>query len=409
MIHEREDNKQEGEEEEDAQECRMILPALKPPDQKVSVWKVIKDAVGKDLSRFCVPVYFNEPISMLQKVSEIMEYEQLLVNACRPENAQNSIKRILYVSSFAIAQYKCSDHRTNKPFNPILGETFEFLTPQFKYFSEQVCHHPPISACYANSDCYEFWMNTNMKTQFWGKSLEVKPLGYQHVRLHVPMPDGSKKVEHYIVERVSSSVNNLIFGEMYVEHTGVMTVKNLSNGDTCQVEFKKRGWSGKGAYEVEGSAFNAANPSVKQAKIWGKWTETLSIQFQGQPEELIWTANPLPPQSASMYHFTYFTLQLNFLPPQLVNKLPPTDSRLRPDQRALECGDLVKASDEKARLEDKQRKMRKERETQGREYQSKYFEEYFDEESGEKGYRYGIRDYWQDRNKGEFSHLEEIF
>lgn len=69
-----------------------------------------------------------------------------------------------------------------------------------------------------------------------------------------------------------------------------------------------------------------------------------------------------------MYHFTYFTLQLNFLPPQLVGKLPPTDSRLRPDQRALECGDLVKASDEKARLEDKQRKMRKERETQGREY-----------------------------------------
>jgi hypothetical protein len=48
---------------------------LKPPDQKVSVWKVIKDAVGKDLSRFCVPVYFNEPISMLQKVSEAMEYE----------------------------------------------------------------------------------------------------------------------------------------------------------------------------------------------------------------------------------------------------------------------------------------------------------------------------------------------
>jgi hypothetical protein len=46
-------------------EFRTTLPALKPPDQKVSVWKVIKDAVGKDLSRFCVPVYFNEPISML--------------------------------------------------------------------------------------------------------------------------------------------------------------------------------------------------------------------------------------------------------------------------------------------------------------------------------------------------------
>jgi hypothetical protein len=46
-------------------EYRTILPALKPPDQKISIWKVIKDAVGKDLSKFCVPVYFNEPISMV--------------------------------------------------------------------------------------------------------------------------------------------------------------------------------------------------------------------------------------------------------------------------------------------------------------------------------------------------------
>jgi hypothetical protein len=40
-----------------------------------------------------------------------------------------------------------------------------------------VSHHPPISACYAFSPSYEFWMNSNMKTNFWGKSLEVKPLG----------------------------------------------------------------------------------------------------------------------------------------------------------------------------------------------------------------------------------------
>ena len=63
-----------------------------------------------------------------------------------------------------------------------------------------------------------------------------------------------------------------------------------------------------------------------------------------------------------MYNFTYFTLQLNYLPPGLKERLPPSDSRLRPDQRALEEGDLIKAASEKARLEDKQRKMRKERE-----------------------------------------------
>lgn len=77
--------------------------------------------------------------------------------------------------------------------------------------------------------------------------------------------------------------------------------------------------------------------------------------------------------------------------------MPPTDTRLRPDQRALENGDLVRAADEKLRVEDKQRKMRKERESRGEEYHSKYFIEYTDEDTGEKGYKYGLRDYWQDR------------
>jgi hypothetical protein len=47
---------------------------MKDPSDRPSVWKVLKDAVGKDLARFCVPVYFNEPLSMVQKVAEIMEY-----------------------------------------------------------------------------------------------------------------------------------------------------------------------------------------------------------------------------------------------------------------------------------------------------------------------------------------------
>ena len=40
----------------------------------MSVWKILKDSVGKDLSKVTMPVQFNEPITMLQKISEIMEY-----------------------------------------------------------------------------------------------------------------------------------------------------------------------------------------------------------------------------------------------------------------------------------------------------------------------------------------------
>ena len=54
-----------------------------------------------------------------------------------------------------------------------------------------------------------------------------------------------------------------------------------------------------------------------------------------------------------MYHMTKFTIQLNNLEDKLAAKLPPTDSRFRPDQRALENGDFDLAGSEKFRLEEK--------------------------------------------------------
>jgi len=50
--------------------------------------------------------------------------------------------------------------------------------------------------------------------------------------------------------------------------------------------------------------------------------------------------------------------------------------------------------------------MRKEREAQNTEWKAAYFEEC--DEKGEKYYKY-IRDYWKDREKGEWSHMAHIF
>jgi len=41
------------------------LPYFKDPNDRPSIWKILKDMVGKDITRFSVPVYFNEPISMV--------------------------------------------------------------------------------------------------------------------------------------------------------------------------------------------------------------------------------------------------------------------------------------------------------------------------------------------------------
>jgi hypothetical protein len=44
---------------------RMVLPYFKDPKIKISVWTVIKDSIGKDISKMSVPVYFNDPTGFL--------------------------------------------------------------------------------------------------------------------------------------------------------------------------------------------------------------------------------------------------------------------------------------------------------------------------------------------------------
>ena len=61
---------------------REELPWLKDPNAKISMWTIIKDSIGKgDLSKMSVPVYFNDPTSLLQKCAESMEYNEILDEA----------------------------------------------------------------------------------------------------------------------------------------------------------------------------------------------------------------------------------------------------------------------------------------------------------------------------------------
>lgn len=54
------------------------LPPPAQQEKSVSLWSIIKECVGKDLTRICLPVYFNEPLSALQRIAEEMEYSELL-------------------------------------------------------------------------------------------------------------------------------------------------------------------------------------------------------------------------------------------------------------------------------------------------------------------------------------------
>lgn len=69
-----------------------------------------------------------------------------------------------------------------KPFNPILGETFEWRDGDLQFLCEQVCHHPPVSAGHGENKHFVYDIVSAPKTKFLGNSIDIYPIGTFCVR-----------------------------------------------------------------------------------------------------------------------------------------------------------------------------------------------------------------------------------
>ncbi|CAL5388301.1 unnamed protein product [Camellia sinensis] len=337
-------------------------------EDRDSHWKMMQKYIGSDVtSMVTLPVLIFEPMSMLQKMAELMEYSHLLDLA---DECEDPYMRLVYASSFFISTYYALQ-RTWKPFNPVLGETYEMANHGgVAFIAEQVSHHPPMSAGHAENDHFVYDITSKVKTKFLGNSLDVYPLGRTRVTL---------KKDGVVLDLVPppTKVNNLIFGRTWVDSPGEMILTNMTTGDKVVLYFQPCGWFGAGRYEVDGYIYNAAEePKILMT---GKWNESMSYQpcdAEGEPlpgTELteVWRVAKAPPNDK--FQYTYFAHKINSLD-TAPKKLLASDSRLRPDRYALEKGDLPKAGSEKSRLEEKQRAEKRTRETKGEQFTPRWFD-----------------------------------
>jgi hypothetical protein len=96
----------------------------RPENANPNYLKLILQSIGgKELSKTAVPVEFNEPLSMLQRQTEELEYAHLLDLAAL--ETPDSGRRLAFICAFAISAYSTVGKRPTKPFNPMLGETYE--------------------------------------------------------------------------------------------------------------------------------------------------------------------------------------------------------------------------------------------------------------------------------------------
>ena len=369
---------------------RKSLPFLRDPKKKYNIWKVVKDSIGKDLSKMAVPVYFNEPISFLQRYTEDLAYHEILLNACEIED---SLLRIAYIACFAVTSYVPTLERYMKPFNPLLGETFELVRDGYRVVCEQVSHHPPISAMLCEHRDFSFSGSVNIKTSFKGTHLCVTPVGTYQVRLN-------QFEDVFEWSKPQTNVHNIIFGKMYVDHFGKVEIENRRTGEKASLNFHKKGWFDRISHEVNG-AVNDHNGNPRY-RIFGQWHKQMCVEdLRTNKTIVVWEKFPNVEGYDYNYFFSDFSIQLN-LPPEHFPGLPRTDSRYRPDQRALENGDLKLAVSEKHRLEEKQRAARAVLESQGKSYKAMWFRE------EKHGWVYN-GGYWESREIGNFENIPEIF
>lgn len=57
---------------------RTTLPAPGTDNSHIGIMSILYNNIGKDLSRVSMPVALNEPLSLLQRLSEELEYPELL-------------------------------------------------------------------------------------------------------------------------------------------------------------------------------------------------------------------------------------------------------------------------------------------------------------------------------------------
>ncbi|KAI9684471.1 MAG: hypothetical protein M1829_002281 [Trizodia sp. TS-e1964] len=362
----------------------------------------LRKNVGKDLSTISMPVSANEPISLLQRISEQMEYSQLLDKAAM--FSSGSTEGLLYITAFAIAAFsniRVKERAIRKPFNPMLGETFELVREDrgFRFLAEKVSHRPVRMACQADGKDWSFSQSPLPTQKFWGKSAELNTEGRIRVILH-------SNGDCFSWNSATCFLRNIIAGEKYVEPVGTMTIVNETTGDKAIVTFKAKGmFSGRS----EDVAVHAASKdgTALPLGLTGKWTTSLTITERNAETTPVWTAGPLVDNAPQRYGFTAFAASLNEVTAVERGQLPPTDSRLRPDQRAAEFGDLDAAELVKAQLEERQRVRRRKLDERGEEWVPRWFARGGDEESWRlKGGREG---YWEERARGAWEGLVNVF
>ncbi|CAL5223830.1 g6406 [Coccomyxa viridis] len=298
--------------------------------QRQAVWGLLKNLgshilrEGVNLTRITLPIRVFETRSFLQRLTDNWAYIHLLEQAA---DAADPADRMRYLVAFVIGGLR-RQTSTLKPFNPILGETYQAqYSSGLQVYAEQSSHHPP----------FIFFGNGNWKASARGNSI----WGQQSGRNSVLFTRDGSTVSWELPKLL---LKGILWGERVLKYSGAIAFEDDKNGIRCNVsiEGSQPGllsslWRSKKSRKHDELHGTLQKGDKVLDTIHGSWLTSVEWAKWGSGKK-IWDA------AMSEVHA-----------PQPVKAPLPSDSRHRGDLKALVEGNVEGAQEQKSKLEQLQR------------------------------------------------------
>ena len=357
----------------------LLKPLTFPPNM---VKEMVTSFTQKKKS---LPVYFNEPLSLGQKQCEKFFYLHLLNKAANEEKKE---RQLCFISAFIIGEIFLNIGRTLKPFNSIIGETYEYYNNNlsFRFYSEQVSHKPPINAYVGETPDFMMYGDTLGETsfKFFKGGMELSFKNKVHIIL-------KKTGDHYTYIPPNAMAKGLMKPPLYMDYYGDVLIQNINNPEyKCELKFIEEGWTPNSLGQFEGTVYN--NDKIIYL-LGGNWKNNIYMTDpDGNNKEVLLTLDEnlsYLKNTSECYYLPEFTCDLNNLTEELKESLPLNDSRFKKDMRLLEEGNIEGAQTYKEKYEEKQRK-----ELNNDKHKILFFKEEYDSEK-EINYYVPNNQYWE--------------
>jgi len=326
--------------------------------QRGVVMEVAKQLVksladGRGVVGLSLPVRIFEPRSTLERIVDWWSFAPTYLTAAA--RATDPLERMKNVISFCISGLYVSASQA-KPFNPLLGETYQgTFEDGTEVYCEHTSHHPPIANFYMVNPEWKFYGRYEFEGKLNKNTLYIRQDGPNYVEF--------KDKTRIVFSLPMVKVKGMIFGDREFHYAGVAKFLDALTGIKAIVKMssaEKKGFFGKRKHdtfdgkiyycktgipvktfktkeEEDDDDLKYADVAKDICTISGSFLENLVIDGKEY-----WTIDKQKPNSCKP-----------------VKDPLPSDVRFREDMVWLKYGNLQNAGDWKVRLEEQQRWDRK--------------------------------------------------